>query len=163
MADLATLRHLAQHANSYTRLPVLIAAWADMDLEPRGWLQVLGEEWTGCDNISQHAARLIGETPFGRWRDHPGAMMDPPEQAALAALPDTITIFRGCYLGNARGLSWSTCREVAQRFPRLHRYRQDGTPLLVRATVRKSDIIALKLDREEREIITTEAREVGHG
>ena len=51
------------------------------------------------------------------------------------------------------GASWSLCKETAERFPFLNRYRVPS-PLIVTATVRKNEIIALKRDRGEDEIIT---------
>lgn len=62
-------------------------------------------------------------------------------------------MYRGCYKTNKRGFSWSLEREVAARSPFLYRYRQDDQALLVRATVAKRDIVALKHDREEAEVI----------
>lgn len=51
------------------------------------------------------------------------------------------------------GLSWSLDREIASKFPFLNRYRV-AKPVLITATVSKSKILALKLDRGEREVIT---------
>lgn len=64
---------------------------------------------------------------------------------------------------NEGGLSWSTDRKVAERFPFLMRYRVtwSGTlidPVLITAEVERDHIIALRLQRDEREIITRQAR-----
>ena len=66
---------------------------------------------------------------------------------------DQLTVYRGCYATNKWGFSWSLEREVAARLPFLHRYRQEDQALLVRATVAKRDIVALKHDRQEAEVI----------
>lgn len=140
--------------DSYSRLPELL------DLAPRmergDWLRVLGNHWSGCDNIGPHRLRLRRLLP----REGPvPELMTPEEAAAYADLPDRLTVYRGCGLVNIRGASWSLDRDTAARFPFLNRYRQDR-PLLVTATVRKARILALKIDRDESEIITFHARRV---
>src|SRR3546814_13249726 len=64
-------------------------------------------------------------------------MMDAAERALYDEFPEEVVIYRGCYALNKWGLSWTTDRAIAERFPTLHRYRQDGQPLLVTARVRK--------------------------
>lgn len=141
--------------NSYTRLPTLI----DMspELEFADWLKLLGDWWSLCDNVGEWADHLMDLTPLGYVLDAPAALrpalMTDLELAQLEALPDPVTVWRGCYASNKWGLSWSTDRETAERFPTLARYRQEGQPLLVKAVVAKQDIIALKLDRNEAEIV----------
>lgn len=67
--------------------------------------------------------------------------------------PALLPIWRSCYAPNKWGLSWSTDRDTAARFSTIHRYRQEGQPILVRAIVERDRIIALKHDRDEAEII----------
>jgi len=81
-------------------------------------------------------------------------MMTLEELAAYDALPESFLIHRGCYVTNKWGLSWSQSREIAEEFPTLGRYRQPGQALLVTARVKKSEVIAIKLDRDENEIVT---------
>lgn len=143
-----------KYANSYNRLGLVIeVAW---QLEPADWFTLLGEEWSVCDNIGLSIDDLR-ETPFGDTEHDPGfwrdEMMNVVERAAFEALPDQITVYRGCYRNNKWGLSWSLERELAAGYPFLHRYRQDDQALLVKATVPKSDVVALKGDRGESEII----------
>lgn len=143
--------------DSYSRLPAVL------DLHPfmiyGDWLRLLGEEWSGFDNIGQHIDDLFDSPLF--WRDDAKdaavrrEMMTADEQAAYDALPEVITIFRGCYKHNKWGLSWTLDKGVAERFPALNRYQQPGQQaLLVTAQAKKSEVIAVKLDREEFEIIT---------
>jgi hypothetical protein len=81
-------------------------------------------------------------------------MMTEAERAALAALPETVTIYRGADHGvNEAGFCWSIDRHVAERFPFYLRYRAQR-PVLVTATLKRTNVTALKLDREEAEIIT---------
>ena len=49
--------------------------------------------------------------------------------------------------------------DVARGFVKLARYRVPD-PVLVTAIVRKQDVLAIKLDRQEEEVITFKARRV---
>jgi len=152
-------RERLRFCNSYNRLDTLIVLADIFDghlLEPSEWLRLLGEEWSICDNIAQWSFAL-DDTPFSDLAEYPESwrhcMMTPDELAALNALPPLVTVWRGCYAHNKRGLSWTLDRDVAQRFPLLHRYRHVGQPLLIRAEVARDQILALKLDRNEAEVI----------
>jgi hypothetical protein len=147
------VKEALRFCNSYTRLPTLLsyARW----LDDANWLVLLGEEWSVCDNVSVYLNDLI-DSPLG---DCQGGcpireMMTAEEQTQYDALPDQVTVYRGCYAPNKWGLCWSLSADVALRFPSLIRYRMEGQPLLVKALAKKERIIALKLDREESEIIT---------
>ena len=86
-------------------------------------------------------------------------MMTPDEQAAFDALPDTLTVYVAAVstiFAGPRG-PWTLTLPPASRF--LNRYRVDY-PLLVTARVRKANAVALKLERNEREIITFAARRI---
>jgi hypothetical protein len=83
-------------------------------------------------------------------------LMSPEELSAYDALR-----WRGCYSKNRRGLSWSPDREVAAKFPTLHRYRRDGSPLVIQAETRRAGILALKLDRADVEVIAWLPKVVG--
>jgi len=74
------------------------------------------------------------------------------------ALSDQITIYRGCGPRNNPGLSWSLRRDVAVRFRFSMRYWSD-TQTLLTATISKSRAAALKLERNEHEIIVVDLPE----
>ena len=158
--NLDEARAALRFCNSFTRLPTLI----DLTLSTgaHDWLSLLGEEWSGCDNITEHLDDLIDVTPFGWLADSPsdwrGFMMTDQESEAFHALPDEVAIYRGCYASNEAGASWSLSRAVAERFPSLHRYRQEGQPLLINGQANKTEILALKLDREEAEVIVLQPK-----
>ncbi|MBW3168178.1 Arm DNA-binding domain-containing protein [Qipengyuania flava] len=99
------------------------------------------------------AARDKKEVVSPTFREAASLLMNEAETAALADLPEKFTIWRGCYQLNQRGLSWSLDRDLASRFPTLHRYRQDGQPLLIEAVLQREEVIALKLDRSEAEVV----------
>lgn len=122
-------------------------------LRYRDWLRLLGEYWSSFGPVTRYAERLREILP------HVGpirTMMTAEENAAYDALPIIVTVYRGCDAGSRPGLCWSLKREVANRFPFLALY-ETKKPKLITAYVRKSRILALKLDGEE-EIIAFEVQ-----
>ena len=82
----------------------------------------------------------------------PTALMDEEEQAQLAALEDTVTVFRGVTSinsDNLRALSWTLDYETADWFA--HRFDEDGT--VYEARIDKAHIFALFNGRGESEIV----------
>lgn len=147
-------REFLKFKNSYSRLPALLSL--QLALEFADWAKLLGEEWPSCDNIGQFTDDLL-DSPFGDalddqqlWHQH---FMTDDERAFFDALPDSFVVYRGCYASNKWGLSWSLDRAVAEQFPTLNRYRQAGQPLLVKALATKAQVIGVKLDRSEAEVI----------
>lgn len=143
-----------QLADSYTRLPTLLERGAL--LSDRDFFALLGDWWDMCDNVAEYSDELADAIGSRRPVDVGATifeMMNEVETATFNSLPPEVTIYRGCYAHNKYGLSWSTERAVAERFPFLHRYRHPGRPLLVKAVVRRERITAMKLGRDESEII----------
>lgn len=68
-----------------------------------------------------------------------------PLSKMFAQLPDVLIIYRGCYAANKWGFSWSLDRDIAEGFPFLTATKNEGRPLLVKATIHKSKVAALKL------------------
>lgn len=152
LIDITEARRRLRFCDSYSRMEVLIEIGAMM--RAADWHLVLGQEWSCCDNIGQYRLQLRRMLP----KQGPVmSMMDSNERARYDELPDVITVYRGCGPGNLRGASWSLDRDVAARFPFLNRYRA-FMPVVITATVRKHSVLALKLDRDEAEIITFGAR-----
>ncbi len=118
------------------------------------WLRLLGDEWTGCDRISRYRPELkevLGTS--GPIRE----MMAPEENAAYDQLPERVTCYRGCDASCLLGVSWSLDKALANSFPFQNRFYARN-PVLVTAVVRKDRILAVKLDRNETEIVTFLAR-----
>lgn len=139
--------------NSYDRLPTLLDLSVMMD--DSEWLFLLGREWSGCDNISEHSADLFDAIFNCGVSVCPSKeMMTNEEQDFYDALPDLVTVYRGCYTPNKWGFCWTLDINIAMKFPFFARYRMDGQPLLVKALAKKENIIAVKTDRGEAEIIT---------
>ncbi|MGB0218802.1 MAG: hypothetical protein ACPGJF_05665 [Sinimarinibacterium flocculans] len=160
---LTDLRSGLRFADSYTRIPTLIRAFVpcakvgtDALLE---WFRLLGDEWSGCDNIGKyrHDLNLILANATDEQR---AAMMTDAEREELARLPSTFTVYRGAYSVNRRGLSWSLSRHVAAGFPFLARYALHCVghrPILLTGRARR-DRCVLKLDRDEQEIVAANMR-----
>jgi hypothetical protein len=129
-------------------------------LRPRmtreAWLKLLGCRWTECDGLRHHVPtlrRVLGVAgPLL-------PMMDAEEQTAFVLLPDILTVYRGCSARFPRGICWSLNPDVARGFPALNWYCVPDS-VLITATVRKQDVLAVKLDRQEEEVITFKARPV---
>ncbi len=126
----------------------------------RGWLVLLGDLWCNSDNIAFYKERIvgcieqIGRDPFTLIPE----LMTKDEFTAFEALPDKITIYRGCGPRNKSGMSWTLSREKAVRFPFMPRYWSDE-PTLLTATISKWRAAALKLERNEQEVIVIELPE----
>lgn len=139
--------------SSTERLPGLLEAAPEITTD--NFLTLLGKYWDAMDDIGLH----INELRKALFDIHQieyeplYTMMDPEEVEAFDDLPEDLIVYRGCYENNKFGFSWSLRREVAESFPFLMRYRQTGKPILVTAQIEKSEAAALKLGRQEEEII----------
>jgi hypothetical protein len=154
-----TLAEALRFCDSYSRMPVLLDHF-DGTLD---WFRVLGDEWSGCDNIWKYRSKVAGilSKTGPAERD---AMMTDDERGALAALPPVLTVYRGAYWFNKRGLSWTLDRAVAEKFPFLMRYAHHyhgHAPLLLTGRVRR-DRCVLKVDRNEVEIIAPRMHITAH-
>ena len=148
-------RFVAAQYNSFSRLPGIIELQRRM-LEA-DWLRLLGENWSHCDNIVCFARQLRRALPARRPIDE---LMTAGELDGYRALPLTLTVYRGAGAEGGGGFSWSLERAVAVRFPSYARYRPASAPTLFVAEVDKGDILALKLDRDEAEVIAFKVRQV---
>ena len=138
--------------NSYSRLPRLLQMFFDHELPYEDCYRLLGEFWTMCDNIGIYKKAVRSWLTFGLPASTRHEMMTDEENAALAALPEVVTIYRGCAWANRNGLSWTLDKNIAAGFPFLNRYRVKE-PILITARIRRDRIVALKLDRKEQEVI----------
>jgi len=124
-------------------------------MKARDWLRLLGQWWSSFDNVCEYQHELYDLLPYTPYKE----MMTLRERRMLAALPDVITIYRGCGPHNADGICWSLDRDIAASLPFKGRYLA-AEPMLITATVNSDEVIAYKHDRGEREIITFYAQEI---
>ena len=133
-------------ANSYSRADAIVELFL-VD-HPR-WVALLGKEWSGCDTYPKSMRRILRKLP------RPALdAMTLEERHFLSRLPEVVDVWRGCYEHNRNGFSWTIKRETAATFTTLHRYHHpDAEPLLLQGRVRRRDILFVKLERQESEIV----------
>ena len=82
-------------------------------------------------------------------------------------IPETLTVYRGCYglnpVDTACGYSWTTSRKTGAWFANrkpfrdvfaVAHYDEAHGPCLVKATIKRSDIMLFTNEREEQEVVT---------
>lgn len=135
--------------------PYRIEAFQEIEhlLSDTAYWKLVADIWTDTENQWQN---------HQEWKDLMGSdrpsrnyLMDEKEFNTLLALPDVVTIYRGCQKGiNEHGLSWTLDKSIAQWFST--RLDRDGEPIVLERTVPKSDIIAVFTGRGESEVIFLE-------
>lgn len=79
-------------------------------------------------------------------------MMDDEERATLAALPETVTVYRGYDRTNKLGWSWTTDRDKAAWFARRFATVRGSRPRIATATVPRANVLAYFRGRGESEV-----------
>lgn len=133
--------------------PYRVDAFKEIQDELSDWKywKILGEIWVDTEN--QHANIRAWKNLLNSKRPHRHYFMGEDETNLLLSLPDEVTIYRGCLKGrNENGLSWTLDKVKAEWFAK--RLLRSGTPLLLTGVVKKSDIVAVLLGRNESEIVT---------
>lgn len=129
-------------------------------LSDREYWQNLTQVWTRAEATLPD--RKIWLRLFQSKRPGREHLMNDDERASLAAMPNVIKLWRGCGHESAiGGLSWTLNPERAAFFAgyacgprRQDLVGQTGTePILVKATCRKSDVLAYFTHRKESEIV----------
>lgn len=162
-------QYLAMHGHAECFSAFVSIVWDLRDEPPELYWKLLSDTWMreeapSCNGLWR---RLWSDRRPGR-----GAAMTGEERGALAALPDSFTVYRGCGdRGAVAGLSWSLDRELAISFA--HRAANgwtaaragighvgDGPPLLVTGEVARGDVLAYLNERQEREIVALAVRVV---
>lgn len=106
----------------------------------------------------QRWLEFFEEAAFTREHDH---LMSEEERAALEALPERVTVYRGLrtkrYQPDHVGFSWTLSREVAERFANVYRKARwgdpDGEPIVLEETIDKDQIVWLIFGRNEQEVV----------
>jgi hypothetical protein len=133
------------YANHSTRGDCLVQLFRTK--HPRR-VELLGENWSDVDAYGPELRGIVQRLARPALK-----AMTEDECNALAALPDEVVIWRGCY-----GVSWTLDEAIARRFPYLLRYRMDGQPLLLEGRVQRRDINFLKHGRGESEVVAYPSR-----
>jgi hypothetical protein len=148
------VEHVGRFTDSYSRMAEVLA-FQDKLTTP-DWLRLVGKYWSVCDNIRHHRLKLMKILGTqGPLRE----MMDSEENAHYDSLPETVTCYRGCDASVLVGASWTLDKETARKFPTFRRYHARN-PVLITATVKKANVLAVIAGRKEEELITFSARRV---
>jgi hypothetical protein len=134
------------------RTPYRLGAFysiADELNDPQYW-EMLRDVYTDVE--FHHEQRELLEELLFADRSQPELIMDEEERAALSAMSETLTIYRGCskYPEAEMGFSWTLDQQKARWFA--HRFG-DNDGYIVTATCQRSDVIAYLTDRDEAEIV----------
>lgn len=147
---------------SHERLEGLLHIADEIEDAERYW-RCVTDTWILCDapGLAEDDWRYLFTDVYCSGK---ASMMSEAERTALAELPDPVPVFRGFTRdGGERGFSWTLDRKRAEWFalefhngPRMEMLFEDaagGHPRLAVGCVAKRDLIALLLEREEREVL----------
>lgn len=152
LAEQMTKKLRGPGVNSTNRLSRLLELTAFEESEV--FWQAFHENWSNCDNAWGLQDDILNAL---EWFGLDGVSMTDEQQVFLAGLASDrysrITVYRGCSRARIHGLSWTTNPKVAQEFARGHRGISVPDAVVVKAKIRKSNVITVLLDREEDEII----------
>ena len=110
--------------------------------------ELLGDLWQDSENIWQNFPVWTSKMKSLRPERH--NFMSKEDKERLDAMPKRLTIYRGGSARNRHGLSYSLDYDKALWFSR----RLDcKDPMVYKRTVRKVDVFALLLSRDEQEVI----------
>ena len=126
--------------------------YAQPHIEEKEFAQLLALCWIQTEGPNQDANVSKREFVEMFQKASTENLMNLDERRKLAELPDELTVYRGVTeknKDNIRALSWTMKRETAERFA--NRFKSKGR--VYRAKVRKEDILAVFLGRNESEVI----------
>jgi hypothetical protein len=122
----------------------------------------LARDWNSWNAIKHDAWKPI----FKRGRDywHP-TIFEPEQRKMYDALPDKITIYRGCHTGMRHGrrrLSWTLDESCAHWFADtgIRGWKPGGAPVVYRGVIKKKDVALVFCDRNESEIVPFDAKAI---
>lgn len=107
--------------------------------------------WQSSENLHEDLAYFTDLIEHGLGLGSPHKGLDKDEKAAIKALPEVVTIYRGCVDFNQVGYSWTTDREKAKWFA--GRSFGSTTRMVLRGIANKSNVLAFLAGRGESEIV----------
>jgi hypothetical protein len=139
------------HERPYRMEALMDATGKGLIDDPKAYWDLVGSVWVDSENIFESFSEwceLWGENSKDRVH-----AMNEDEREAFAALPDTITVYRGVSREDAiDGLSWTTDKQKALWFAR-RLNTKESTPMLAKGKVSKQDVLAHFLGRNESEVV----------
>jgi len=138
--------------------PILWQIQGEIEDDKVYW-SLVGRAWVACDNACQHfytwALLLLSK------RLHREFMMSKDERKTFDALPEKLTIYRGCNRYSKRGFSWTLDKAFAKHFAEKRHFfaipkgvTKRVRPIVIERVINKSDAIAYFNRRKESEILT---------
>jgi len=166
-AVIAKIQQCSINVSSSVRLATLLRLLAPPAPTSVFWPALLSE-WSMCDATWNATPQLLdllrrhhGIAPWvGYYQpsaESLGSIMDDPRHF-WAALPDIVTVYRGCSRARVLGVAWTTDRAVAERFAEGHRGIRTPNPVVASARIAKADIFATFVDRAESEVLVDPER-----
>jgi hypothetical protein len=120
--------------------------------DPKLYWELVSAVWTESENIWQNLDNWTDLWSFYHLKDR-HEVMDEDERAALEALPDRVTVYRGVTRYSRRnGLSWTLDQEKATWFANRFKRKSDKPCVLV-GEIPKDEILAHFLGHNEHEIV----------
>lgn len=106
--------------------------------------------WPTCDDTWTYRREFVKllrqHQPFA-------AYVSDKNRLFFDSLPAEVTVYRGASFRRARGMSWSTSREVAEGFARGHRGITVPDAMLATLIIPKADVLMASVSRQEHEIL----------
>lgn len=125
-----------------------------LHLSPEDFGRILRAIWTGTEFITNNPVMSQKELIKAFRRCDPEYLMEPDDYNLYKSLPDVVEVYRGIRTNSlkVRGMSWTTDKEVAVWFAK--RFSKQGeTGRVLKAFIRKADILAIFNDRGESEVV----------
>lgn len=142
---------LDREFEKHERLRALLLLARHFDT-PHYW-KAVGNVWTHNESLFQDLD-LLDELWSGAGH-HDASMrhlaMSRDDRERFRTLPETLTVWRGCYRKNLAGWSWTLDRDQALFFST--RYVPDGRPLIAEAEVSRQDVLAFFGGGGEEEVV----------
>lgn len=140
------------------RLPFLLYMVRGKIISTKEAGNLLAEQWSLIENLSYDGT--VPKRTVLRWimAADKETLMDAGELRQFEALPDIVTVYRGCRTPRAvKGMSWTLSEEKARWFADRMSLLSSGKcgdgSLVYRAKIRKEDIVGYLSGRGEREVI----------
>ncbi|MBO1518244.1 hypothetical protein [Oceanisphaera pacifica] len=146
------VNELMRFTNSYNRMEAIKELYNHTPSSM--WFELLGENWSLCDNIYEHITPLSIRLSLAS-REDLDRMMNTDELAIFRGLSAGMKVYRGGYSDNIQGLSWTLDKRIAENFTLLNRYsRSDAGPrLLAEAVIIDTKSMVYIAGRDEQEVI----------
>ena len=155
--QLADISELMLYVDKPYRIEALHAL--HYEVEPVNFWTMFHQHWNSVENPSDFTDMLHSMFEYDDYGFNYDMLQDesrlntlePEDKAFYDILPDEFAVFRGCHSFNEQGFSWTTDREVAERFAL--RMAIDKEYILLQGMVRKTDVICAYDNRSEKEIL----------